>query len=82
MTEREWLACTDPRRMLKFLRGVAGDRKLRLFTAACFNLFLSYLGDDRGEAVSEVLERHAEGSYQLSGICYPEGRPFWRSIPR
>ena len=44
MTEREWLACTDPRRMLKFLRGVAGDRKLRLFTVACFKLLLSHLG--------------------------------------
>jgi hypothetical protein len=62
VTEREWLACTDPRRMLRFLSGVAGDRKLRLFTVACFKLLQSYLGDDRGEAVIEVLERHAEGS--------------------
>jgi hypothetical protein len=35
---------------------------LRLFTAACFKLYLSHLGDDRGRAVGEVLERHAEGS--------------------
>jgi hypothetical protein len=62
VTEREWLACTDPRRMLRFLSGVGGDRKLRLFTVACFKLLLLYLGDDRGEAVIEVLERHAEGS--------------------
>jgi hypothetical protein len=35
MTEAEWLAATDPARMLEFLRGKAGDRQLRLFACAC-----------------------------------------------
>ena len=35
MTEAEWLAGTDPRPMLEFLRGKAGERKLRLFACAC-----------------------------------------------
>lgn len=31
MTEAEWLACTDPDRMLDFLSGKVSDRKLQLF---------------------------------------------------
>ena len=31
MDEATWLACADPQRMLEFLRGRAGERKLRLF---------------------------------------------------
>lgn len=35
MTEAEWLASTDPRQMLAFLKGKVSDRKLRLFACAC-----------------------------------------------
>jgi hypothetical protein len=36
VTEGEWNHCTDPQKMLAFLRGRASDRKLRLFACACF----------------------------------------------
>jgi hypothetical protein len=37
MTEGEWLACTDPKKMLRVLRGKhkASDRKLRLVACGC-----------------------------------------------
>jgi hypothetical protein len=35
MTEQEWLAGTDPSRLLNGLRGRVSDRKLRLFACAC-----------------------------------------------
>jgi hypothetical protein len=35
MTETEWLACTDPERMLAFLQVTASLRKARLLFAAC-----------------------------------------------
>src|SRR5579871_2951415 len=35
MTEKEWLAFTDPTPMLAFLYGRVSDRKLRLFACAC-----------------------------------------------
>ena len=35
MTEADWLGSDDPGRMLEYLRGRAGDRKLPLFAAAC-----------------------------------------------
>lgn len=60
MDEREWLASTDPERMLNFLRASASDRKLRLFAAACCRQVWRYLDPPAHDAI-EVGERYADG---------------------
>ena len=74
MTESEWLACNDPERMLDFLRGRVGDRKLRLFACACCRHYAQF-GDDAElrEAVA-LAERHADG--MLSQAEYPRYNTF------
>jgi hypothetical protein len=74
MTEAEWLACAEPRRMLDYLLNepgcrrrewaglrFAGDRKLRLFAVACCRQVWPQLTDPRGRKAVEVGERFADG---------------------
>ena len=60
MTEDEWLACIDPPKMLEFLRGKAGARKLRLFACACCRR-LQLSEDSPAMHIVEAAERHADG---------------------
>jgi hypothetical protein len=58
MTEQEWLNCTEPQRMLDFLRGKASDRRLRLFACACCRRVWYLLTEGRGRTAVEIAERY------------------------
>jgi hypothetical protein len=62
MTPEEWERCTDPRRMLGFLRGKASERKRLLFAAASFRRLRHLLPDRRQHRGVALLEEMAEGT--------------------
>jgi hypothetical protein len=61
--EVEWLAAADPEPMLAIPRGSGdvGERKLRLFAAACCRRIWGLLGDERSRIAVEVAEEFADG---------------------
>ena len=61
MTEAEWLAGNDPKRMLGTLRVSADPRRLRLFACACARRVLPLLTDPEGEQIVQTAERFADG---------------------
>src|SRR4051794_28744846 len=61
MTKAEWLACTDPRRMLTFLRGTASERKLRLFAVGYCRCLEAELPDQRSWDAVHAAEGWADG---------------------
>ncbi len=82
MTEAEWLACTDPQKMLGFLREKASNRKLRLFACLCARNVLPLLSGDlytTGAMVVKVGEDHADGLVGPAAILALRDR--FRSIP-
>jgi hypothetical protein len=62
MTEEEWLAATDPRPMLEFLRGRMSDRKLRLFASTICRQFTSSVAIKEYVLGIEAAESYADGS--------------------
>jgi hypothetical protein len=73
MTEQEWGICTDPTRMLTFVKGRASKRKFRLFAVSCCRHVWRFLTDERTRRAVEVNEAHVDGSasdeqLRLAGI--------------
>jgi hypothetical protein len=60
MTEAQWAACRDPRRMLDYHRMKKDPRRLRLLAVACVRLALP--PDPWAEAVLDAVERYADGT--------------------
>ena len=64
MTEQDWLACSDPEVLLKWLqrskRHRSSERKLRLFSCACCRRIWYLLAEQSREAV-EIAEGYADG---------------------
>ncbi len=62
MTEQEWLGCTDPEPMLRFLQeGRTSERKLRLLACACCRQIWNLLPDPLSRQAVMVAERYADG---------------------
>ena len=61
MTEAKWLACTDPIKMMRFLRGKVSRRKSQLYLCGgCRHIAHLFYDPASGRAV-EVAERDADG---------------------
>jgi len=61
MTETEWLACTNPKPMLAYIRGKATERKLRLFDVACCRRIWHLIQDEDSRKAIDVFEKYADG---------------------
>jgi hypothetical protein len=68
MTEAEWAACTDPGRMLEFLRGKASGRKLRLLAVAFCRRVWRHINDKRCRRAVDVVERFADGRASIEKL--------------
>jgi hypothetical protein len=73
MTEEEWLACKDPRPLLKFLKdgGRLSDRKARLFAAACCRRVWRLLPPGPARRAVEVAELFADGLASIDDLSAP-----------
>src|SRR5262245_38322332 len=72
MTEAEWLTCAEPQQILRFLRGKATERKLRLLACACVRQIWYLLAEGHGRWAVEVADLHADGlvgDQELMAAC-------------
>jgi hypothetical protein len=65
-SEGDWLKCSDPAHLLRFLRGRTSRRKRRLFAVVCCRRIVALLRDRGSQQALEVAERF------LDGLASPE----------
>jgi hypothetical protein len=67
VNEQQWLACTDARPMLEFLRPRVSpsERKHRLFGCACVRRLWPLLADERIRTAVEVAEEYVDGQLEI-----------------
>ena len=68
MTEAEWQRCAYPEPMLKFLKGKASDRKLRLFAVDCCRRVRNWISCKEGQMAAAAGERYADGGATLAEL--------------
>ena len=69
MTEAEWMAATDPNPMLEHLWTEPGNRKLRLFGAACCRQVWGRLMHIESRQAVEAVERYADGGIDTDKLA-------------
>jgi len=87
MTEGEWLACTDPKNMLRVLRGKnkASDRKLRLVACGCCRRIWEDLTLKPLRPAIEAAEQYADlavTDQELEGVHHKSVSALARSLHR
>jgi len=69
MTESDWASSTDPRKMLRFMRGVSRRKWRLLAVACCRHLFAGVIADGRTRSAIEVAESYAEGAASKEAVA-------------
>ena len=73
MTEAEWFACDEPKKLLEFVgRHHPNERKLRLYAVAGCRRVWAFLPDERFRRAVEVAELFADGavSGKVRSACW------------
>jgi hypothetical protein len=68
MTEQEWIVCTDPMPMLRFLESKKNKRKLAMFGVACCRHMPHLCSDKRGLAAIDVVERYVDRRAKINEV--------------
>jgi hypothetical protein len=85
MTEAEWLASTDPQKMLELVKPRTSSRKLRLLACACVRHVPEMAGDERDLSALDSYKAYADGLVStkamnrvLRGARWDSGQYDWR----